>query len=161
ILTLHYENVDPQKYAKTLDIDALDEEAQHDLLKKISMNSDADFTASLSGADSVKREQILGWRFYAVENSVSKFLGIARGSLREAQEDFAKGNVKDAQKNAVMAYLSGIEPLEARIRAKSPAMVVQLETLMGNFRQALQKNPPSSDEVMQASNKALAKIEEA
>lgn len=73
------------------------------------------------------------------ENAVSS-LTIAEDGLNAALASYIAGERKLARTQAINAYLEGIEPVEARLRARDAAFVIQIEEQMFKVRQAIEKD---------------------
>jgi len=87
-------------------------------------------------------------------------LPAARKGLKAALKSYTNGDKKSARTQAIKAYLEGIEPIEARLRANNPDFVLELEHQMFSVRQAIEKD--SGVEVLaRETDKALAKIDRA
>lgn len=66
-------------------------------------------------------------------------LDLAKENLNAALLAYKDGNTALARKQALAAYLDGVEPVEAQLRAKDPALVLQLEKQMFELRSAIEK----------------------
>lgn len=92
--------------------------------------------------------------------SGSSSLLVATKNLNDALEQYTAGNRTLARTKALSAYLEGIEPVEARLRAADPRFVLDLEQQMLNVRQAIEKNK-GEVAVKAAVEKALEMIDQA
>lgn len=91
-----------------------------------------------------------------VENS----LPLAIENLQKAFLSYSNGNRKQAQTQAVSAYLEGVEPVEARLRSIDNEFVRTLEAQMFKVRTLIQKG--EKEDVLKIEiDKAIALIEEA
>lgn len=84
----------------------------------------------------------------------------ARQLLAQAQAAFARGDLGEAQALALAAYLDGVEPLEARLRARDARVVPELEARLAAVRAALREGV-SRYEVEQAVHEAQIAIDRA
>lgn len=91
-------------------------------------------------------------RTYSGGDSHAEQLTIASTYLQESVNLYRSGEKNEARQKALQAYLEGIEPIEAKLRANDPDGVVRIETKMGAVRGAIE-NKASTEEVDQ-----LAKI---
>ncbi len=64
-------------------------------------------------------------------------LNIAKKFLGEAETNYLKGDLSEAQHAALMAYLEGVEPVEPRLRSLDSQMVRRLEEKMALLRTSL------------------------
>lgn len=87
-------------------------------------------------------------------------LSVAEKDLKAAVKNYAAGNKKLARNNALTAYLEGIEPVEARLRANDPAFVIDLEQQMLNVRQVIERDKGTEALKVEA-NKALDLVTQA
>ena len=60
-----------------------------------------------------------------------------KAKLQESLAAFTQGDRQRASKLALSAYLDGFEPLEPSLRARDAALLTQIETAMGTYRNAL------------------------
>jgi len=81
----------------------------------------------------------------------------ARGLLSRAVDDYRAARFDDAKRDAVNAYLQGVEPAEPRLRANDPRVVTGLEDKMGRVRAAI-SGGKSPDEVAKAAADADAAL---
>lgn len=61
-------------------------------------------------------------------------LAVARTKLDNAVKALDKGDVETAKREALSAYLDGVEPVEARIKANDADLVLAIEEAMMTFR---------------------------
>jgi high-affinity iron transporter len=64
-------------------------------------------------------------------------LALAKTRLAASQEMFGAGQIAEASRLALSAYLDGVEPVEPALAARDPSLLTQLETAMGAYRAAL------------------------
>ncbi len=135
--------------------------ANKETLRKIATSTDRQLLAQLPGANEhEKRAALVRLRTFAVVEGRINYLDLAKQKLREAETAFAAGDISQAKASALEAYLEGIEPVEARIRASDPGMVAQVEEEMAEVRTAIESKvtPVALGARIQL---ALAKIDEA
>lgn len=84
-------------------------------------------------------------RVLPVPNEASS-LGIAAAGVERARALAAKGEWDEARKAVVDAYLLGVEPVEPTLRARSPAVVEELERGFTRTRLAAQRHEGFDDE---------------
>jgi high-affinity iron transporter len=72
----------------------------------------------------------------AVQQGLSG-IPLARGRLAASLTAYRAGEIKDATRLALSAYLDGVEPVEPQLNARDAALRAQLETAMGAYRTAL------------------------
>lgn len=72
-------------------------------------------------------------------------VALARGRLAASVAAYRAGELTEATRLALSAYLDGIEPVEPQLNARDGALRVKLETAMGAYRTALsgQDSPDS------------------
>lgn len=87
-------------------------------------------------------------------------LDIAKNHLRNALQNYISGKYSIARENALAAYLEGIEPSEARLKANAPTFTASLEQQMFKIRQVIEQNADKS-EVEEEINKGITMIGQA
>jgi high-affinity iron transporter len=114
-------------------------------LQQVSTLSDEELKAQLpAGSDSDAVLSAIRLRT-GMSDDATAFVDIARSNLREAQENYHKGMVDSAQRMALMAYLNGIEPVEPRLRATDPGLLVEIESKMTAIRSAIDTRRPAAE----------------
>ncbi|MEQ9290019.1 MAG: FTR1 family protein [Cyclobacteriaceae bacterium] len=68
----------------------------------------------------------------------------AKTYLKNALQNYATGNYSSAREDALAAYLEGIEPSEARLKANDPAFTARLEQQMFKVRQVIEQKAGKS-----------------
>ncbi|MEQ8560741.1 MAG: FTR1 family protein, partial [Cytophagales bacterium] len=68
----------------------------------------------------------------------------AKTYLKNALQNYATGNYSSAREDALAAYLEGIEPYEARLKANDPAFTARLEQQMFKVRQVIEQKAGKS-----------------
>lgn len=111
-------------------------------LQQLSANSDRSLENELGEKDS--RSLIVAIRLWP-DTSVQKssdFLKLAMAQLDMAKALYREGKRRESRDAALTAYLEGVEPLEARLRALDPQFVLDLESSMMGVRSAIQSGQP-------------------
>ena len=72
-------------------------------------------------------------------------LAIVRAKVGESLAAYRSGNVPEAKRLALAAYLDGFEPVEPALGARNPALLAQVEKQMGEFRAAIGSGAPVND----------------
>lgn len=130
-------------------------------VKDVATHSDEDLLASLSESYDDPQEKLQALRLLApTEEAAVNSLSIAKDNLNNALKNYSEGNNALARTNALMAYLEGIEPVEARLTANDPAFTIQIEQQMLNVRQAIEQDK-GVDAVTTEIEKAFTLIEQA
>lgn len=79
----------------------------------------------------------------ATMSAASETMSLARARLAESVTAYVGGNRSKAIDLALSAYLDGFEPVEPTLKARDHALVVRIETAMGELRAAMSKNEPA------------------
>jgi len=108
-------------------------------LQQIAVSSDRELAARFPGSDHFWLAHIRLQTEEPVQN-LSNFIGTANTLLDEALTQYRKGDTEKSRNAALLAYLEGVEPLEARLRALDPEFVLQLEAAMMKVRASIQSN---------------------
>lgn len=69
-------------------------------------------------------------------------LTLSKSLLQEALRSYETGNAALARQKALAAYLDGIEPIEAKLRANHPTMVADIEMQMIEIRKLIGTREP-------------------
>lgn len=72
-------------------------------------------------------------------------LDLARLKLRESLAAYDAGDRSKATDLALAAYLDGFEPVEPALSARDNALMIRIETAMGQVRGAINKGAPTSE----------------
>lgn len=120
--------------------------------------SDRQIQERLTEGDADPRAVLRATRLHSEVVSAGNSLSLAVTLLREAQTSYGIGDYQTARSKALSAYLDGVEPAEARIRASAPEMVVRLEQEMAAVRSAIERRQPAS-RVQSAATSAIATIQ--
>ncbi len=94
------------------------------------------------------------------ERSQGDYLDKAITLLKESNQAYADGNTDEARTLALTAYLEGVEPIEAKLRANSGAFASDLETQLATMRSLIEKEAPAS-EVNASATASIKMVEEA
>ncbi|MDQ7917193.1 FTR1 family protein [Mesonia sp. MT50] len=130
-------------------------------LKDIATLSDDELLAAIAEKTDNPKVKLEAVRLLApVGENATNSLSVAEKNLRAAVKNYSEGNKKLARNNALNAYLEGIEPVEARLRANDPSFVIELEQQMLQVRQVIEKGK-GTDAVKVEAEKALVLITQA
>ncbi|GGF44602.1 FTR1 family protein [Echinicola marina] len=86
---------------------------------------------------------VLRTQFPQDVNRVST-LDRAKTYLKNALQNYTTGSYSSAREDALAAYLEGIEPSEARLKANDPAFTARLEQQMFKIRQIIEQKAEKS-----------------
>jgi high-affinity iron transporter len=81
----------------------------------------------------------------AVTQQTAGSLDIARQTLRASLAAYEAGDRRKATDLALSAYLDGFEPVEPALTARNNALMLSIETAMGQVRGAIGRNAPASE----------------
>lgn len=130
-------------------------------LKDAATHSDEELLPLLSEKFETPELKLQALRLLApTEEAEVNSLSVAKDNLNAALKNYTDGNISLARTNALMAYLEGIEPVEARLTANDPAFTIQIEQQMLNVRQAIEKDQGVASVTTEV-QKALTLIEQA
>lgn len=96
----------------------------------------------------------------STENIEETHLDKATRLLKESLNEVKVGNYKEARSLCLMSYLEGVEPVEHRIKAQNPSLVMRIEEGMGLLRNAIEQQD-SPEEVEKIQTALLNSINEA
>jgi high-affinity iron transporter len=113
-------------------------------LEVAASESDEHIAGRLAGDDAQRKKALAAVRLFSGTGGVHDTLETAESLLSEAETAYRAGRYSDARRSALTAYLEGIEPVEARLRALSPATVVELERRMAAVRTAIEQRQPAT-----------------
>lgn len=110
-------------------------------LQQASTLSDTQLFPLLPGESTAEKHAALaGIRLYSSEGQDAQaFIDLARSSLNAAMKDYREKNFDSAKRHALVAYLNGIEPVEPRIRANDPSLLVEIEQRMTTIRSGIDR----------------------
>jgi high-affinity iron transporter len=87
-------------------------------------------------------------------------LAVARSFLTQVKSSYQKGDSEKATQLALLAYLQGVEPIEAQVKASDNSLFNRLESSMLNVR-ALIKSGASESDLNQGIADAMIVLDEA
>ena len=110
-------------------------------LEEVATLSDVELVKRLSNNDSADPELLLtALRTQSPGDNAQKYsLNKARNYLKSALQNYTSGRYSSAREDALAAYLEGIEPSEARLKANAPAFTASLEQQMFKIREVIEK----------------------
>lgn len=131
-------------------------------LASASHAEDLEQLATLSNEDLLALHPELDVKLLRTTNPVSKddHITIARDLLHESETALRNGEVDKATTSALAAYLKGVEPIEARIKASDNKLFQELESTMLGVRNVI-KSAPSEQEIDAGFSGAYAALDEA
>jgi high-affinity iron transporter len=111
-------------------------------LADLATHSDEELLVSLrlGKSEEERRSRLATLRLATGSDGPGGPLVLARTKLDESLSEYRDGNKGSARQSALAAYLEGVEPVEARLRANSPAFVPELEQKMAAVRAAIEKD---------------------
>jgi high-affinity iron transporter len=112
--------------------------SDQETLKKVASLSNENLKGLIPGDDGTKEKTLAALRTYSSADDQNGFLALAKAKLKEAGDEYQKGNFDAAKGLALQAYLEGIEPVEARIRASDADAVSLLEGRMAGVRASIE-----------------------
>jgi high-affinity iron transporter len=128
-------------------------------LSFLSTSTDEDLLKKWSAVPKEEQQKILSFlRLRSGEGAGS--LHLARDYLQEAFEDFKSGNLEGARHMALIAYLEGVEPIEARLRLLNGAVVAEMEQRMMDVRRMIEEKK-SVEQLSQAMQQARLSLDRA
>lgn len=113
-------------------------------------------TTPADGTDTNSEQKL----FTQTENSSDNSLKTANAYLISALKNYKDGKNEIARKDALAAYLEGVEPVEARLKTYAPTISSKLEQQMFQVRFAIEQNK-NNFEVEKEINNALSLIVDA
>ena len=125
-------------------------------LKDVASLSDGSLASRLPGGT----HAVARVRLWVPKDNEQSSTKIARADLDDATGAFRRGDMAEAKKKAVMAYLDGVEPIEPQLRVKDSAFTASLETSMAEVRSAIEGERPVP-EVEAAVKRAILMLGEA
>ncbi|HBX65341.1 MAG TPA: iron permease, partial [Balneolaceae bacterium] len=109
-------------------------------LEEVATLSDVELLKSLRNDYSADTELLLtALRTQFPGDNAQKYsLDKARNYLKSALQNYTSGRYSPAREDALAAYLEGIEPSEARLKANAPAFTASLEQQMFEIREIIE-----------------------
>ncbi|MGE4132557.1 MAG: FTR1 family protein [Bdellovibrionales bacterium] len=129
-----------------------------EMLKKVASLSDTALLSQLGGTDSEKQATIAALRTRSGAGDQVDYLTLAKTKLLDSGNDYRGGNQPLAKAKAIQAYIEGIEPIEARVRASDPDAVTRIEERMAEVRSSIETKK-SAEQVDKNIQIALKEIE--
>jgi high-affinity iron transporter len=106
-------------------------------LRDLATLTDAEIAGRLHLSRAVAAQVIAGLRLHNAPAGPKPPLDLAIELVVASLNKAKKGDFTGAQNEALAAYLEGIEPLEAKIKANIPGAVEELEAAMSGYRNEL------------------------
>lgn len=138
VKSLHAENEHPSLVS--INSGTLNMLRQKASLEKVATLNDSELKIFL------KKEQVPNPDIALAEMRLAGNKGIATNSLAlaihyldQVEQEYKGGNVDEARRKAVLAYLDGVEPVEPSLRAHAPALITTLEEKMTAVRGEIEK----------------------
>lgn len=116
-----------------------------EVLKKTATLNDSALKAQINGDDVFRNRVLAGLRLHSGKEANASYLQLASTKLDDALVHHQAGRTDLARANALQAYLEGVEPVEAKIRATDPEAVVRIEEKMAAVRSALESKASVED----------------
>ena len=126
-------------------------------LTEVSTHADTELFRDQNPED--RASLIAAVRLYSKDESADT-LAFAKANLKDAFEDYKKGDYDGAKTKALKAYLEGVEPAEPRLKANDPRFTGELENRMGLVRGMMESRKPET-EVEASLSAALESLDEA
>ena len=122
---------------KNSDIQALADSASVSL-EDIATSSDTKLLSLLNGTAKEKQNKLAAIRLQKADKGSANSLELATQYLKAVLPGYKSGDHDIARTNALAAYLEGVEPVEAQLRANDPAFVRDLEAQMMSLRNSIE-----------------------
>lgn len=122
-------------------------------LDQVAAMTDTQIIAAMEGDQTRKSALLAAIRTYQPRFGTNHFLAIAGALLNRSQEKYRSGQYNDAVELSLKAYLEGIEPLEPKIKANKPELVVKIERVLAEYRALLSEN--SSQDIIDSKYKQV------
>ncbi|WP_439490102.1 FTR1 family protein [Algoriphagus sp.] len=131
-------------------------------LEEVATLSDVELLKSLRNDYSADTELLLmALRTQFPGDNAQKYsLDKARNYLKSALQNYTSGRYSSAREDALAAYLEGIEPSEARLKANAPAFTASLEQQMFKIREVIE-NKGDKAQVEKEIDNGLAMLRQA
>lgn len=132
------------------------------VLKKVATLNDSSLKELVKGDEEFKNTVVASLRLYSGKDDQVSFLQVARTKLTTSLTHYKNGEFEQARTNALQAYLEGIEPVEAKVRASDPDAVAKIEEKMSAVRAAIEAKLPINEieKTIQTANKEIDSIAE-
>lgn len=129
-------------------------------IKELASMTDEELAEKLGGKNDKSQATIASVRKSSRGPTSGDALQLAEQLLKDSLVKAQDKNYIEAGSLAIRAYLEGIEPLEPKMKANIPGFVEQLESLMSQYRSALERseNPENLKPQVEA---IIGKLDEA
>lgn len=120
--------------------------------------SDLELLRKLKGDSQMTMAKLIALRLHMPDNTSASSLQLAHQYLQESLVAYQEGSYDASRQKALAAYLEGVEPVEAQLKAYDPAFTVALEQQMLRTRAAIE-NRETADAVqaeVEASQRMLS-----
>lgn len=128
-------------------------------LKAVASLNDGAIKEKIEGPEANKNQVLKALRLFAGNEDQGSFLFLAETKLNEAKGHYQANDHEVAKTKALQAYLDGIEPIEAKLRASDPESVSEIEEKMSAVRAGIESNV-SKEELDKTVAAAILKIRE-
>ena len=111
-------------------------------LLEVSTMSDQELLNRLDADKEEAAKKLAAIRLHVAGKNSGSFLHLAKQNLGESLIAYRKGLTELARQKALAAYLDGVEPVEAHLKANDPAFTSDFEQQMMQLRAAIENNKP-------------------
>ncbi len=115
------------------------ERADLSLLEEAAQKTDTELLQKYFKDSQNPISQLAAVRHISFDKNASGFVQTARFYVARAQATYNSGDLGGAGREAVKAYLEGVEPLEPRLRASDKDIVSKIEADMAALRESFKK----------------------
>lgn len=122
--------------------------------------NDQELLMKLAGSGGKVADKLTAIRLHLPDNSSLNSLQLAREYIAESLGAYRENAYDAARQKALAAYLEGIEPVEAQLRANDPRFTLAVEAQMLRLRKAIENRKPL-DQVEKEAEASLAMISQA
>lgn len=112
-------------------------------LATVATSTDPELLARLKSGTQEGMNRLLSLRLHSTDESQINSLTIAKRDVNEVMAFYQAGNYIEARQMALAAYLNGIEPIEAQLRADNPDFTARLEQQMLGLRTIINGKKPA------------------
>ena len=107
-------------------------------LSEVVINTDQELLKRLKGDDEPAEDKLAALRLHVPDKNSPNFLQLAQTYLHESLKAYQDGSFDVSRQKALAAYLEGIEPVEAQLKAFDPVFTADLEQQMLNVRTVIE-----------------------
>lgn len=132
---------------------------KNETLYTVASLADSAIKEKIQGDEPYKNGVLQALRLFAGKEDQGSFLFLAETKLNETKGHYQQQDYEAAKTTALQAYLEGIEPIEAKLRASDPNSVPEIEEKMGAVRGGIDSRIPY-DELNKKVDTAILKIRE-